>query len=63
MHAQLLIYCSCLLLQKLGWKVELLSSTTQESGGFKEVICQVGIGGLHNEGLDYIYFNGKCLHL
>ncbi|KAF5830927.1 peptide chain release factor [Dunaliella salina] len=27
--------------QKLGWKVELLSSTTQENGGYKEVICQI----------------------
>eukprot|EP00983_Pelagomonas_calceolata_P114444 1160094-Pelagomonas_calceolata.AAC.9 len=30
-----------LCLQKLGWKVELLSSTTQENGGYKEVICQI----------------------
>jgi protein subunit release factor A len=38
--------CVCILCvqsQKLGWKVELLSSTTQESGGFKEVICQVRV--------------------
>ena len=29
---------------KLGWKMEMLSSTTSEKGGFKEVIC--GIEGL-----------------